>query len=304
MYRFEHHGVLGTLIDLRVAAETHDLAAAVNETVIAEIVRLQSTFSAFEESSELCRWRSGELVNPSEDFSPLMSDVLNWQSRSRGAFNPLTGVLSARWRESEEEGRLPTAIEMGALAAKIATPRFGIVDGVPVATGDCTELNLNAIAKGYIVDRALDAAPMSQAGWVSVNAGGDLAHRGSGFVRAGIENPLRPYDNEPPLKVIDLSNAALATSGGARRGFRIGGQWFGHVIDPRTGWPVDQISSASVVAPNAMTADVLATIAGVMPPTEAIDFLEEQEGVSGLVVDERGQTFSTRRWIDLIATGS
>ena len=84
--------------------------------------------------------------------------------------------------------------------------------------------------------------------------------------RVGIEDPRWPFDNVPPMVQISLANAALATSGTGRRGFVVGGVKYGHVIDPRTGIPVDHVLSASVVAPDAVTAGALATAAMVLAP--------------------------------------
>ncbi len=301
-YRYEHQGLLGTTVDVRVAAVDNATADSVDVAVVAEIARLERVFSAFDDRSELCRWRGRERLAPSREFAELMGHALDWQIRSGGGFNPLAGEMSGLWREAETEGSPPSDVALAAAVASIREPRFEMVDGLPVATGDCSALNVNAIAKGYVVDRALDAADRLGLSWVCVNAGGDLAHRGVGAVRVGIENPHRPYDNEPPLMVIRLADAALATSGHARRGFRVGDRWFGHVLDPRTGWPVKEIASISVVAGDAMTADVLATVAGVMAPDEALGFLDGVDDVEGLVVIEDGLQLTTVGWTDLMVS--
>ncbi|MCP4959545.1 MAG: FAD:protein FMN transferase [Actinomycetia bacterium] len=295
-FRFEHHGLLGTVIDVRVVADDQALADRVDEVMVAEITRLEGVFSAYDDDSELCRWRRGDEFVPSPEFAELLGRVLDWQARSDGGFNPLIGELTSLWHRAEALGTPPQESDLAHLAASIQRPRYSMVDGVPVAEGDCSGLNFNAIAKGYIVDRALGFAPMAGVAWVCVNAGGDMAHRGSGVVRAGIENPHRPYDNEPPLMVVELTDAALATSGIARRGFRVAGRWFGHVLDPRTGWPVDEIASISVLAGDAMTADVFATVAGVMAPTDAIEFASGIDGVEVMIIDRDRRLWATTGW--------
>lgn len=299
---FRHDHLLGTVIELRVETESESLAAAVNDRVVATCERLEAVFSVYDDRSELHRWLRGELSEPSPEFCTVMAAALDWMVRSGGSFNPLAGELTARWQQAETSNSLPDPGDLAAAAAAIAEPRFELVGGVPVASGDCSRLNLNAIAKGYIVDRALDCAGELGVESLVVNAGGDLAHRGAGLVRAGIENPHRPYDNEPPLAVIGLSNRALATSGSARRGFRVGDRWFGHVINPHTGWPVDEIASISVVAPDAMTADVLATVAGVRPPKDALAYLADAGDVEGLVIDAQRCVLATSGWADLVVS--
>ncbi len=302
--RYEHVGLLGTVIEVSVAAEDRQAADGVDARVVGEIHRLELLFSRFDGDSELCRWRRGEAVVVSPEFAELMGRALEWQVRSGGGFNPMVGELRSLWQRAATLGVVPTGAQLAEAATGIQGPRYEMVVGVPTATGDCRALDLNAIAKGFVVDRALDAAMDDEVVWVSVNAGGDLAHRGLGSVRVGIENPHRPYDNEPPLMTIELAGAALATSGLARRGFRVGGRWFGHVLDPRTGWPVTGIASISVVEADALTADVLATVAGVLDPAEAIEFLDGFAGAEGLVVDEDGGQWETTGWPDLLASRS
>ena len=100
----------------------------------------------------------------------------------------------------------------------------------------------------------------------------------------------------PPLARVRVANAGLATSGSARRGFRVAGRWFGHVIDPRTARPVDHVASATVLAPDAATADVVATIAGVQPVDEAIATVDGWDGVEVLLVDHDGRQWPSAGW--------
>lgn len=297
-----HDHLLGTTVEVRVAADDPALAALVDATVVAEVIRLQAVFSVYDETSELSRWRRGEVAVPGPELAEVLLAARDWQARSGGRFNPRAGALTDLWRQAVITGTPPDAEHLAEVAASIAAPAVGLVAGVPVPAGDAAAFQLNAIAKGWIVDRALGAAravaPATTS--VAVNAGGDLAHTGTGALRVGIENPLRPYDNEPPLAVVEIGNAALATSGRARRGFRVGSTWFGHVIDPRSGWPVDAIASISVVASSAMLADVIATVAGVLDPVGAVDDLSARSAVEGLVVAADGTRLATEGWADLV----
>lgn len=302
MFRFRHHRMLGTVVDVEVDCPRARDARLVDDTVGATIARLESTLSAYDPTSELQRWKRGEVAAVSTDLAALMALSLRWQERSGGAYNPATGELSALWARAVELGQTPGPDELAAAAAAVAAPRYQIGDdGQPIKTGDCGPLAFNALAKGWIVDRALAAAQTVTAARglevssVLVNAGGDLAHAGNTPVDVAIENPLRPYDNTPPLTVVAVANAAVATSGRARRGFRIGERFYGHVIDPRTAVPADHLASISVVAPDCATADVLATIAGLLAPAAAVAYAE-QAGAACLAVDLAGAITSNARW--------
>jgi thiamine biosynthesis lipoprotein len=134
---------------------------------------------------------------------------------------------------------------------------------------------------------------------IAVNAGGDLVHRGSGSLSVGVENPARPFDNEPPLTVAAISNRAVATSGTARRGWTIRGKRFGRVLDPRTGWPVDAVASVSVLAPDGATADAVATVVGVLGAEHGLAWVAGLECVGGVgcfVVEADGRQWRDETW--------
>ena len=312
LHIFRHSGLLGTLIDVRIGCvppdDMGDVADAdlVDLAVIDEITRLEQIFSVHTDDSVLARWRRGDSTSAPDEFAELMAMTLDWQRRSDGRFNPMVGELTKLWQRAEIDGALPDERELRHVARAIAEPRFEMADGKPRAIADCSNISLDAIAKGFIVDRAIDVAHTSSSfdrrGWVAVNAGGDVAHRGQGEIVIGIENPHRPYDNEPPLTTIALENTAVATSGLARRGFRIGDAWYGHVLDPATGFPVDQIASISVVAPTAALADVIATSAGVLDPARAIDFVDTVEGADALVIDRDRRHWQTEGWQELVVS--
>ncbi len=317
-YRYQNPAMLGTVVELSfemsgVGDSARDDHAAdgraemVADALFGEIGRLQAVFNAFDDESELCRWRSGVLpgAGTSDEFADLMGHVLFWQRWSGGLFNPLTGELSAVWAEAEREDRDPDPDRLSTIASSIAEPRFEMVEGRPVPTGDCSRFNLNAMAKGWIVDRAVASIGdrFDDIDNILVNAGGDLCHRGSGTVRVGIENPQRPYDNEPPLTVIEISNEAVATSGAARRAFRVGGRRVGHVLDPRSGQPAEVSASVSIVAPLAMVADVVATPAGILAAATALELVDGADETAGvavaaLIIDHDGTTHPSRRWRD------
>ncbi len=298
-YSFRRHPLLGTVVEVTITVGSETQARLVADAAFSELERLEDVFSAFRVDSELSRWKRDELGDPSPEFCEVMGAALEVQLRSTGAFNPMVGVLTALWAEAERSGRCPSDAELQEAARSIVEPRYEVRDGRPRRVGDCAGLSLNAIAKGDAMDRAVRfAMRVGEPRALVVNAGGDLAHLGDRPVRVGIENPRRPYDNEPPIAWCAVQNAGLATSGGARRGFRVGGRRFSHVIDPRTGHPVDSQASISVIATSAREADVLATVAGVMGPTEAVVHIDGEADAACLVVGPNGAVWPSSRWAD------
>jgi len=194
------------------------------------------------------------------------------------------------------EDVLPDPAELAELAASCITLPFTAVDGRIERTADCSGVDLNAIAKGYIVDRAaVIAFAVPEVYAVMINASGDLRHLGNGSVLVGIEDPAALFEGTDPRWWVQLAQAGLSTSGVRKRGFTVAGQSFARVIDPRTGWPVTHTMSASVVASDAMTADALSTVLAVLAPEEGLSRAEE-EGWACLLVGADGVERMSLAW--------
>ena len=299
--RGTYSGLLGTNVEIKVIAEAGSessarvIAEASEQAALAEMVRLQSVFSVFEPSSELCRWRAGDDVTPSAELADVLGAAQHWWTVSGGAFHPATAPLRERWLRAENDQIPPSEDELAALAAGLRELPFEVSGSGVRRIGDCSGVELNAIAKGYIVDRGVAAGrAVSGVADVLVNAGGDLRHEGDQALRVGVEDPRTP--GGAPLQRVELRSGALATSGPVHRGFRIRGQWYGHVLDPRTGRPVIGRPSTTVRAADARTADALATVAGVLDWPQAVEVLTATPGAGCLAVFDSGEVTTCGDW--------
>ena len=291
---------MGTAVEVQLVLAGTDADAEGRSYISAaveEMVRLQNVFSSVDPSSEFSRWARNDITEISTELSQVLSESANWQHSSGGRFNPAVAELTEFWNNAQRAGTMPDAASAHRVADAIASPRWQTShNGTVEQLGDCSLCTLNAFAKGWIVDRAVEhLLKHHSVRTVTVNAGGDLRRSGADPLIVGIENPFRPFDNEPPIAAISVTNAAVATSGSARKGFRIGGKKLGHVIDPRSGWPVAATVSLSVVAATAATADALATILGVQQPADAIAEANEK-GIPTFIVDCDGRQFRSEPW--------
>jgi FAD:protein FMN transferase len=260
----------------------------VETAALEEIDRLAGIFSVYNPSSELCRWRASAIAGStavvSSELAGLLELSAQWQVASGGAYNPALGTAVDIWKAAEQSARLPSVDLLDSIVDSLGTVPYELSGATIHAVGDCTGLSFNALAKGLVADRTLQVLlalrPFrgERVSAAVVNIGGDMAIDGVA-VTVGIENPLRPYDNEPPLLSFEVSSGGVATSGPARRGFSIGEMAFSHIIDPRTCRPVDGGAlSSTVSAETAAEADVLATVLSVtgdvthpcIPPTARV----------------------------------
>ena len=193
--------MLGTTLQIRTRTRSPHSAHALEQRLLDEIDRLARAFSVFDPTSAPVRWRAHDnAAEPGAELLHLLDIALHWQAVGGGAFNPAVGVLTQRWKQAEGDGVVPANEELAELARSICTSRYRIDRGIVSKTGDCRQLNFNALAKGLVVDlataRAFEAERPES---LTVNIGGDLVHRGAGELVVGVEDPLRAYDNGLPL---------------------------------------------------------------------------------------------------------
>ena len=296
-----YHPLLGTNVEIRVDAaaqsdaDAQRLASDAESVTVDEMLRLQAVFSVFDPDSEVCRWRIGATDAPSPELVECLAAAEHWWKVSGGAFHPASARLRTLWLAAEADQRLPGDDELAEAVASLAALPFVVDEGQVRRTGDCTGVDLNAIAKGYIVDRAV-AAAMRFPGVVDVlvNAGGDLRHEGDRELRVGVEDPADRAG--APATVVELARGALATSGSVHRGFQIAGTWYGHVLDPRAGRPVADRPSTTVRARDAMTADAVATVVNVLGWPAAGPLVADVVDVAVLSVDAAGGVLPGGGW--------
>jgi thiamine biosynthesis lipoprotein len=281
-FHFDH--VLGTSLDLWLTAPDSDRVA---DAVLAGVGRVGRVFSLRDPDSELARLNNGP-VPGSADLRTVLAAYDRVAPVTGGALNPLVGALARVWADAERTGREPDADVLARLATAIDRRGWELTaDAVTRATPH--PLDLNAGAKGFALDRARAAARAAGAAAGLVNLGGDMIGWGDAAHVVGVQNPFAPAENARPLGALRLRNAAVATSGGYQRGYDVGGERRSHLIDPRTGRPADRVASATVVAADSLTANLLATALAVLDPAAGLRLVADLPGVEALVIDADGR---------------
>jgi len=154
-------------------------------------------------------------------------------------------------------------------------------------------LDFGGLAKGMAVDAALDLLDAHGIGPAAVDAGGDLAVRGT--PPSGAAWPIALTDASGP-PIVWITAGALATSSTVRRSWRVGSERRHHLVDPRTGASTDSgLRAVTVVARTARIAEVAAKVALILGPDAGPRFLADR-GLAGVVVDEDGAPTAVGRW--------
>ncbi|MGF6416877.1 thiamine biosynthesis lipoprotein [Stenotrophomonas sp. AN71] len=302
--------VLGTSLDLRIDAPAAQ-AAAGERAALAEIDRLDAVLSRWRGDSELSRFNAS--VGPqdlSRDLRAVLRLCEEWRARTEGLFSCRLGALAQRWRQAQDSGALPAREELRALASAAAAAEISLDDDQPATRPQAVVFDVDALAKGYIIDRALAAARAASpaATAIGLDIGGDARYwQASGAGQpwpVGVADARAPRDNPPALATVALRSQAIASSGHATRGYTVGRRHYSHILDPWSGWPMQFAPSATVVAADAASADALATALSVMPIRSGLELADAMPEVAALILSDTGTAFASQRWPALLVPGS
>ena len=267
--------------------------------------KINSWMSTFDPTSEISRfnvWRQAEPFEVSRNFAQVTGFALDIAEKSGGAFDPTVAPLVDLWGfgKKERDETVPAAEDIAQARERTGFRRLSVVSDNSLKKDSAgVELDLSAIAKGYGVDRVADL--LIQRGYTRllVDIGGEIVVKGTSARdvpwRISVEAPkLDAGLGRDHYKVLSLDNSAVATSGDYRNYFKRKGKAYSHILDPRTGWPVsNSVASVTVIAPNCMTADALATALTVLGPEEGMELLKEYRGTEAmLIVRNEDGTFS------------
>ncbi|MFH0731564.1 MAG: FAD:protein FMN transferase [Candidatus Omnitrophota bacterium] len=246
---------MGTFIEVK---SPHKEAAGI---VFKEIKRIESLLSKYNPESEVSRLnKSGALNVSPETFFVVKKSKEFWQATG-GAFDITVSPLIDLWGFTDKKYNVPAKEEIENTLKLIGSDKIILEDKdntIKFSTFGM-KIDLGAVAKGYALDCAKNK--LKQAGIENclLNAGGQVFALGNNYglpwrvaIRGARENKFAGY--------LELENKSVSTSGDYEQFFLEGNKRYAHIIDPKTGYPVDSdVVSVTVVAEDGLTADVLST---------------------------------------------
>jgi FAD:protein FMN transferase len=259
-------------------------ARELGECAAREAWRIEEKYSRYRADSVISYLHAqrGTQVKVDEETASLLDFAQRCYRISDGMFDITSGILRRAWTFDGSD-RLP---EPEAIAALMPYIGFEKLTWHPpmIELPAGMELDLGGIGKEYAVDRAYELLSKKALGPFLVNFGGDLRASGpppNGFWQVGIEKPDHEQDAS---MILNLEHGALATSGDSRRFVIRDGIRYGHVLNPKTGWPVLHAPRSVTVAASSCTeAGLLSTLA-ILHGARAREFLNEQ-GVKYWMID-------------------
>ena len=292
--------VFGTIVDITLAGVDETRAEEVFAQVQQNLQSMHRDWHPWEPGKLMTinqAFAKGECAAYDQRIGSLIEASLTMEKLSGGYFNAGIGGLIDLWGFHTSDYPIktppPTVVEIEAmLSARPSVADIYFVDTQVCSKNPSTQLDFGGIAKGYAVDLVIEQLRQLGVRAAIVNTGGDLraysSEQGQAW-RIAVRHP-----NQGLIGLIEIErDEAVFTSGNYQRFVEFKGKRYAHILDPRTGWPVEELTSVTVLASNGINADSAATalmVAGSKDWQQLVDTLQLE---AVLLVTESGELLMT-----------
>ena len=269
-----------------------NLEAAANEA-LEEIQHIDEQMSLYIETSDV-RWINANAATEPVQVEPglfsLLETAIRYNRETDGAFDITVGPLARAWGFFSGEGRVPSQDEIDLALSRVGTHHLRLGAETRTVTFDTpdVEIDLGGIAKGYGVDCAARVLHKCGIQCALINGGTSTIYAlgsppGQDGWNVGIQDPT---DSTRTIETVRLKDTALSTSGSYEKFFTIQDEIYCHIIDPRRGYPVDGMLSATAIAPTATASDALSTAFFVLGVDATTEFCASRDDIRAILVPE------------------
>ena len=286
--------IMGTMVEITVIPPDDEAIKAAFE----QIKKVDALMSTYKENSEVSILnREGENHLSAETLQ-VIREAINFSEITGGTFDITCRPLINLWKKAKKEKVIPSPEQIKEALSLVGYEKILLEGEMVRFKQKGMQIDLGGIAKGYAVDRAIEALRKNGIRRALVNAGGDLYALGTGpggeKWPVGIQDPRQ---EDKLLGIIKVKDVGVATSWDYRRYFTIEGRRFSHIVNPKTGQTVQDVPmSVTIIAPNATTTDALATGVFVLGPKKGIELIESLPQVEGMIVGEGMEKVTSKGW--------
>ena len=285
---------MGTLFRIKLYAPDEPAAAHAFRAAFDRVAALDDTLSDYKPASELnriCKNAVGSPVMVSDDLLRVLTASQQLAVATGGEFDITLGPVIHLWRQARKDGRVPDTADLARVSAYCGYRTLHIDPAARTVKLDqaSMELDVGGIAKGDAADQALKVLNGLGIHSALIAASGDLAFSNAPPGRPGWSIGIDSFDraNAPFTRVLQLSNAAVSTSGDTEQHLDAGGKRYSHIIDPKTDVGLTQGIAVTIIARHGIEADGLATAVSVIGAARGLQFVDSTPGVAALIV-QRG----------------
>jgi thiamine biosynthesis lipoprotein len=280
--------MMGTVVSVTVFTHDEERGREAIEAAFTEIARVEALTSRHADESEVSRIngpgrREGRLPI-SRELATVLERSLHFSRISGGAFDVTVAPLVVLW-VGPEGVRVPSGAAIRAALPKVDYRKLKVSTGAGTLTLPAgMSVDLDGIAKGHAVDRAVRILRLRGIEAAIVDAGGNIGLLGEpprgGMWRVGVKHPR----DDGLLGTLLLERGSVATSGDYQHFAIVSGVRYHHILDPATGRPTAGVMSVTITAARAIDADALSTAVFVLGAEKGMNFVEELDGVEAVIV--------------------
>lgn len=289
---------MGTTYTVKIAGASvsPEKQAALQARIDEALARLNRQMSTYDPESEISHFNDYQNTDPfpvSPETAHVVHAALQLYEQSGGCFDVTVGPLVELWGFGAKGRRTspPSDEEIQNVLAFVGSDKLVVELQPPALSKKVPQLrvDLSAIAKGYGVDLISEILREEKFDNHMVEIGGEVVCRGSSTGgdgwRIGVERPSADVNGRTIEQVVRLHDRAMATSGNYRNYFDDQGRRYAHTIDPKTGHPVEHsLASVTVIAPDCMWADAVATAVMVMGPDRGAEWLQARQDIEAMLL--------------------
>ncbi len=295
---------MGTFYSIKFLSDKNENLDSWKTRVDICLKDINKTFSMFDPESRLSifnRQAAGRQMKISSDLYSVLLTAQNLYQITHGAWDGTVKPLVDLWGfgTKKTENKIPGSSEITLALSKTGFHHIQLSENHTVSKDADVTLDLSSIAKGYGVDTVAALFMSSGIRDMLIEIGGELYAGGKNKKgepwSVGISRPDKDNSKQDLYKIVRLSNQAIATSGNYRNFFEMNKKSYSHIIDPKTGFPVDnQIVSATVISKDCSFSDGLATALMVMDVEESLTLVNSLEDTECLIIKKNGDIFENR----------
>ena len=212
---------------------------------------------------------------------------LYYSRLSQGAFDITIGSVSNLWDFKSEEPVIPAADAVAAAKNHVNFQNIILKNNTVTLTDPNTQLDVGAIAKGYIADRLKDYLKENGVKHAVINLGGNVLTLGTKADGSDYNIAIqKPFDKSgEAIASVKISDKSVVTTGNYQRYFEKDGKIYHHVLDPKTGMPCEtDLYSVSIITVSSLTADALSTVCFLKGYQEALALVNQLNNVDAVFV--------------------
>lgn len=292
--------LMGSSFTFTAVSENDALASASINAGLNEVVRLENLISSWRETSETSLINRNAGIKPvhvSFELYELIRRSKKISELSNGYFDISFAAMNRLWDFSTKTVTKPYDEAIDRAKSKVDYQKIILnpKDTTVFLKEKKMKIGFGAIGKGFAANKA--KAKMIELGSTAgvVNAGGDLISWGDKpdgtSWNVGIQNPK--LDNDV-LMWIPSTDQSIVTSGNYEKYVDIDGIRYCHIINPKTGWPVVNMKSVTIICSDAELADALSTTTFILGRKDGMDFINQLKGVEGIIIDENDEIFFSK----------